>query len=230
MDENNFPDIFNEPDNKYPEEQGKRIFGRSQHNVLIAGVCAGIARYTKTDPAVIRILAMLTLLFGGWSVAAYLIFAALTPIDKYEDKPSEEDYHKQRKINYKTVLSGSMILSGIYFGFRSIGYFSSDRLFVLPNSYIIPIVSFIIGVLLLYDKYHTKIFSVNYKINFYRSRKDRRLLGICGGIAEYTGTDSTTIRTIFFISTLLTLGVFAVAYLTLAFFTQLETTTDDINS
>ncbi|MEW6194365.1 MAG: PspC domain-containing protein [Bacteroidota bacterium] len=230
MDENNFPNIFNEPESKYPGEQGKRIFGRSKHNVLIAGVCAGIAKYTKTDPAVIRVLAMLTLLFGGWSVAAYLIMAALTPTDKYEDNPTEEDYHKQRKINYKTVLSGLMILSGIYFGFRSIGYFASERLFVLPNSYIVPIVSFIIGVLLLYNKYYTKIPDVNYKINFYRSRKDRRLLGVCGGIAEYTDTDSTTIRTIFFISTLLTLGTFAAAYLILAFFSQLETNINDVNS
>ncbi|POR01780.1 hypothetical protein AU468_07435 [Alkalispirochaeta sphaeroplastigenens] len=30
----------------------------------------------------------------------------------------------------------------------------------------------------------------------YRSRRDRKLLGVCGGIAEYFGVDSTLVRLI----------------------------------
>ncbi|WP_076489280.1 PspC domain-containing protein [Alkalispirochaeta americana] len=30
----------------------------------------------------------------------------------------------------------------------------------------------------------------------YRSRRDRKLLGVCGGIAEYFGIDSTLVRLI----------------------------------
>jgi phage shock protein C len=37
----------------------------------------------------------------------------------------------------------------------------------------------------------------------YRSRKDRKIAGVCGGIAEYLNTDSTLIRLIWVLGTLL---------------------------
>lgn len=33
----------------------------------------------------------------------------------------------------------------------------------------------------------------------YRSRTDRKIAGVCGGLAEFTGIDATIIRIIFFI-------------------------------
>jgi len=35
----------------------------------------------------------------------------------------------------------------------------------------------------------------------YRSRKDRKLAGVCGGLAEYFGVDATLIRLIFVLAT-----------------------------
>lgn len=229
MDENKFPDIFNETETPSPNRPIKKTFSRSRYNVIIAGVCSGIAKSTNTEPALIRVLAMLTLLFGGWSVAAYLIIAVLTPIDRYEIELTNEEKLRLRKINYKTILGGSMILAGIYFGFHSIGYFSSGRLFVLPNSLIIPVIFIVLGSLLISNKYNNHSYGNGLKRSFYRSRKDRRLLGVCGGIAEYTNTDSTTIRAIFVIGTLLTLGAFAAAYFVLALFIKFEAAINDTN-
>lgn len=42
------------------------------------------------------------------------------------------------------------------------------------------------------------------------------LLGVCGGIAEYLGWDSTLVRIIFVIATILGVGTFALLYLILA--------------
>lgn len=230
MDENNFPDIFNEPEPKNPQPQTKKIFVRSNSDVIIAGVCSGIAKYINTEPALIRILAMLTLLFGGWSIAFYLLIAALTPVeDKMADLTLDETL-KQKRTNYKTVLSGSMILTGIYFGFKSIGYFSSERLFVLPNNFILPLAAIIIGVLILTNRFQTKEHSENHKKYFYKSHKDKRLFGVCGGIAEYTEIDSILIRTVFFISTLLTLGIWAIVYFILALSSENEKIINDINT
>ena len=49
----------------------------------------------------------------------------------------------------------------------------------------------------------------------YRSRKDRILFGVCGGIAEYFGTDSTLVRVLTVVLFLLN-GSFMVLYLLLA--------------
>lgn len=45
-----------------------------------------------------------------------------------------------------------------------------------------------------------------------RSRTDRQLTGVCGGIAEYAGIDATIVRVGVVLATLFTGGVVALAY------------------
>ena len=65
-----------------PELFPEKKFHRSKNNVVITGTCAGIAEYLNTDPGNIRVIALLTMLFGGWSIVAYLIASILIPADK----------------------------------------------------------------------------------------------------------------------------------------------------
>lgn len=50
-----------------------------------------------------------------------------------------------------------------------------------------------------------------------RSKTDKMLFGVCGGIAEYWGWDSTIVRVIFVAATLLGMGSPLILYLILAF-------------
>jgi len=58
---------------------------------------------------------------------------------------------------------------------------------------------------------------------FYRSKNDRMLAGVCGGLAAYTRLDSTIIRIIVIIAVLAT-GIFPVviAYILAYFFVKEE--------
>jgi phage shock protein C len=47
----------------------------------------------------------------------------------------------------------------------------------------------------------------------YRSRRDRKIFGISGGLADYLNIDSTLIRLIFIILLFPTSGVFGLVYL-----------------
>ncbi|MFM8321242.1 MAG: PspC domain-containing protein [Chloroflexota bacterium] len=50
----------------------------------------------------------------------------------------------------------------------------------------------------------------------YRSRSDRFIGGVCGGLGEYTGVDPTIVRLLFVLGTVLTaVGLGVVAYLVL---------------
>jgi len=49
-----------------------------------------------------------------------------------------------------------------------------------------------------------------------RSRTERRLSGLCGGIAELTGASPRVVRVLFVVASLLTLGTVAVAYVALS--------------
>ena len=47
----------------------------------------------------------------------------------------------------------------------------------------------------------------------YRSRDDRMLFGVCGGIAEYFEVDPTLVRLLWVFLTLISLGAGIIAYL-----------------
>ncbi|MER3522934.1 MAG: hypothetical protein C4326_02420 [Ignavibacteria bacterium] len=51
---------------------------------------------------------------------------------------------------------------------------------------------------------------------FYRSVSDRKLFGVCGGIAEYFEIDSTIVRILFVLAAVMSFGMALIAYVILA--------------
>jgi phage shock protein C len=47
----------------------------------------------------------------------------------------------------------------------------------------------------------------------YRSKKDRMIAGVCGGLGEYLEVDPTIVRLLWVVVTLVSLGVGLIAYL-----------------
>lgn len=61
------------------------------------------------------------------------------------------------------------------------------------------------------------IYSETPKRKLYRSRRERTLFGVAGGMAEYLDADPTLVRILLFLGSLLALGPFApLVYLLLA--------------
>ncbi len=208
--------LFDKMDNSPVLPLPIKKFTRSKNNVVIMGVCAGIAEYMKTEPANIRVIALLTILFGGWSIVAYLIAASLIPVDKNSLSLSQTEIISLRKDNFKTVISGLLIVFGFYFAFKIIGVASGSRIFILPNDFIFPLTAFAIGIYFIIikpSKDEIILFIPLEKL--FRSLTDRKLTGVCGGLAKYIGIDAAVLRTIFILATLLTLGLFALLYLIL---------------
>ena len=59
----------------------KRIY-RSKSERMIAGVCGGIADYYSLDPSLVRLLAVITIFFGGAGILAYLIAWIIIPEER----------------------------------------------------------------------------------------------------------------------------------------------------
>ncbi len=55
----------------------------------------------------------------------------------------------------------------------------------------------------------------------YRSRTDRKIWGVCGGLAKYFGIDPTTVRVIAIVSIFVT-GLGIIAYIVMAIVVPLE--------
>lgn len=56
----------------------KRLY-RSRTNVMLGGVCAGLADYFNMDPTVMRLIFVLLALLGGHGLLLYLIMWLVVP-------------------------------------------------------------------------------------------------------------------------------------------------------
>lgn len=52
---------------------------RSRNDVMVAGVCSGLAKYFSMDPTVVRLIFVLLLLLGGNGVLIYIILWIIMP-------------------------------------------------------------------------------------------------------------------------------------------------------
>lgn len=64
-----------------PKRPSRRLY-RPRANRSIAGVCAGLANYFHTDPTLIRLIALLSTLFAGFTVLIYLILWIAIPSEE----------------------------------------------------------------------------------------------------------------------------------------------------
>ena len=63
------------------ENNNYRRLTRSTADRRIAGVCGGLAKYLSVDPTVLRIIFLITAIFGGIGLWAYLIIWLVAPED-----------------------------------------------------------------------------------------------------------------------------------------------------
>ena len=56
----------------------KRLY-RSRENIMIGGVCGGVAEYLDVDPTLVRIIWVLSAFYGGIGVIAYLVCLIVVP-------------------------------------------------------------------------------------------------------------------------------------------------------
>ena len=58
----------------------RRLY-RCRHDRQLAGVAAGIAEYLGMDPTVVRILWILSVFFGGFTILVYILLAFVMPLE-----------------------------------------------------------------------------------------------------------------------------------------------------
>lgn len=84
----------------------KKLY-RSRKDTKIAGVCGGIAEYFNVDSTIIRLLAVLTIFFGGGGIIAYIIAWIIIPLEPVEEdlapgkqsSPKNEESHSETTVD-----------------------------------------------------------------------------------------------------------------------------------
>jgi len=60
----------------------KRLF-RSRTDVMLGGVCGGLAKYLDVDPTIIRLVFILLFFIGGGGFWIYLVLWLITPVEPH---------------------------------------------------------------------------------------------------------------------------------------------------
>lgn len=192
----------------------KRIY-RSQEDRIIAGVCGGFAKYFGIDTTIVRLLWIFFTVFGGMGILAYIfsiILIAENDDSKAKEINAEDDYDE------KLVLWGVVIIIvGILLFFRHRPMVGMMWHAVSGNWFNILFAIGLIGVgiyILVNRKDDDKKSLSNLRISgLYLSETDKKLGGVCGGIAESINIDSTIIRLIWVLGSLLSAGIGIVLYI-----------------
>ncbi len=80
----------------------KRLF-RSKSDVMIAGVCSGIAKFMEVDPTAVRLAFVLLLFVGGGGLWIYLVLWIIMPLAPTEPADSVDVKVKAEPVEKKKV-------------------------------------------------------------------------------------------------------------------------------
>lgn len=192
----------------------KRIY-RSQEDRIIAGVCGGFAEYLEIDPTLVRLVWIFFTIFGGLGILAYIFSIILiSEKDRLKAKEIKADDDRDEKL----VLWGVVIIIvGIVLFFRHQPMVGMMWHAVSGNWFNILFAIALIGVgiyILLNRKDDDKKSFSNLRISgLHLSETDKKIAGVCGGIAESVNIDSTIIRLIWILGSLLSAGIGIVLYI-----------------
>ncbi len=188
----------------------RKPFRRSRSNRIFLGLCGGIAEYLRIDASLIRIVFAVSILIGGWGVIAYLVAAAMIPVEA-ADISDISINTKTETANMKLLIGNLLLLTGAFFTFNIYGIVNYFSFVGIPPEIFGSITLIFIGVFI-YNKRNTATQKRIIKTGLRRSPENKRIAGFCGGLAEYMNTDSSAVRMLWLIFTFATMGLGFILY------------------
>jgi len=202
-------------------EKVKRLY-RSRQDRYLAGVSGGLAEYFNVDANLFRIIFILLTFFGGIGILLYLTALILVP----ENMQQELAPRKQTPRDSTFLIAIILIVVGLLLLTREFGLFHYFHFWRIPWASIWAIFLILIGILLIFSSNRhiqqepdaeqvPKILPDLNKI--YRSKDNRILSGVCGGIGEYFNIDPVIVRLLWILATFASVGLGILVYVILIF-------------
>lgn len=205
-----------EKKNTYLIPSRRRLY-KSPHNYILFGICGGISEYLNINPVLLRILFALTGIFGGWGIIAYAISFVLIP-----EHPSQRDKNILTRLLTQRAFGFLLIGIGVYYWLPPFGVFNFVSQINFSGSLFISGIITFLGIAIIFRGISKEPKPIQAPEKFIRPRGNRRLLGVCSGLALYLQTEVNLVRVLFVLLSFLTLGLFFLLYLFLGLITQSE--------
>lgn len=196
----------------------KRLY-KSRHRRMIDGVCGGFAEYFNADPTIVRLLwVLLTLASFGAGIVLYLACMFIIPVNPAHTTPPPAP---SAPSNGARLFWGAvLIILGAIILLNNLG-FAFFHFWHIPWGIIFPGILILIGLYIIYHSQRRREDAPPPsgqppQKELRRSVVDRKIFGVCGGLAKYLGADASIVRLLFVVLTLASFGLGIILYLALA--------------
>lgn len=208
------------------ESDTKRL-EKSRADRMVDGVCGGLAAYFGVDPTLVRIAFVIAACAGGIGIVLYIAAMILMPAPSGDGQPVV--HASSNGLNHKfwgilLVAVGTVMLLG-NFGVHWFGWWWGISWQIVLAVFLILVgVGFIFGG----RNYLTSTPPPEHANEpqpepagttvrrLFKSRNDRKIFGVCGGLAHHFGIDPTIVRLLFVISAFVSIGFTLLAYAIMA--------------
>jgi len=188
----------------------KRLY-KSRKDKVLCGVCGGLGESVGVDPVLVRVLWVLFALGGGSGLLAYLIACLIIPHNPSGDSvdlPNSDSPPRRAWWGALLVILGVILLL-VNFKLFSLYLWG---LWGLSWKVVWPLLFILLGVAIILRKGRPQ-----QKGRLYRSREERMLGGVCGGLGIHFNLDPTLFRIAWVVGTFASWGVGIVAYIVMLF-------------
>jgi len=190
---------------------------------MIDGVCGGVAEYFNLDPTLVRIVWVLVTLLGGSGFLLYIAAMIIMPVNHEplsqtaENAPSSVAYNPPDKKRFWGIV---LVLIGGFILILNLGLLADFSWWSFSHRFVFPALLISIGaVLVLTYSRRSSVPPVEtlggepsgtmappVVRELRKSKTDRKLFGVCGGLANYFNIDSTFVRIIYILLVLASFG------------------------
>jgi phage shock protein PspC (stress-responsive transcriptional regulator) len=200
----------------------KKIY-RSKHDRYLGGVAGGLAEYFNIDANLFRILFILITFTGGIGIILYMIAVFIIPENPLQDEKTRKRLEKDSTF----LLAVILILFGLLLLSREFGLFDYFRFWRIPWRVLWALFLIFIGLFMIFapnrsqksdngqkevNTYFTSLLK-----QMYRSRNNRMVAGVCGGLAEYFKIDPSIVRLLWVFAAIASAGLGVLIYVILIF-------------
>ena len=217
-------------ENSTGAETPKKLY-KSQHDKMIAGVCGGLADYFGMSSTLVRILFVLFGFFGGTGIIAYITAMILVPANPDHILTPEYSEHEEsmiqnkKNINYSLFWGIVLIFFGIVLFLDEMNFLEFHRFrHYFDWDFALPLVLIAVGLFLIISRsrlngLENQLKEAGSRSDFKRNSRDKKIWGVCSGLAAYANMDVSIIRILWVILTFLTFPIGIIAYILIAVLT-----------
>lgn len=175
---------------------------RSASDRVLAGVCGGLADYLDVDPLFIRLAWILMVVAGGFGILLYIAWIFIVPVGSDVATTATE---RRSRSTFGAIVGGMLVVLGVLLLLDEFHFFHLDDLFDWSWKFAGPALLIAGGSYLILRRKTDHpaqeplsadpgIASAGRSRRFEKSRIDKKLFGVCGGLAVYFDVDPTLVR------------------------------------